>query len=342
VNAVEEVVREQLYAALGAHGLLLDDGAAAAGMADAATLGGALLPSVVDALYGETLASNPSARVVFDNNATASRVSLALAFGALTAQLVLPPPADLPGDENALCAVFNLGIGLIDGLCDRSPRQGLPLLRALADLDFSTVRGAGDAWIGLHAALPADLLRDPTVDFALRVVDLFFDLLHTTYPSDGEIALRSRVGMLLGDALDAERRSVDRSMRDRDLAELMDCSRLTSVLPFQIIAVLATGADGGLAQAAATALGEAMWRVDDLVDLVEDAASGALNSLLLCDDGRPRIAVVAAAAASYLATGLEVAPGAQAGTSRRAFLACVQSYAGLLTPRSGLPPSSSA
>ena len=92
-----------------------------------------------------------------------------------------------------------------------------------------------------------------------------------------------------------------------------------------------------------------MWRIDDLVDLVQDAESGALNGVLTAATAEPGCAadrdhavslervlasgavpVAAAQAAASLDAGLAAAPG---GTpeipGRRLFLSFVQRYAGL-------------
>jgi hypothetical protein len=53
------------------------------------------------------------------------------------------------------------------------------------------------------------------------------------------------------------------------------------VLPFQIIETLASGDHAPAEPSAGTLLGEAMWRIDDLVDLCQDARSGSVNGVLL-------------------------------------------------------------
>ena len=130
--------------------------------------------------------------------------------------------------------------------------------------------------------------------------------------------------------------------------QLIECSRLTSVLPFQIIETLAGGADAPPSRRAGTLLGEAMWRIDDLVDLCDDARSGALNGVLLAAtpdagvrSGRDLsaalerllastdIACAAAEAAERLLAGLQRCGGDAADDHGRLFLYFVQRYAGI-------------
>ena len=96
--------------------------------------------------------------------------------------------------------------------------------------------------------------------------------------------------------------------------------------------------------ARATLLGEAMWRVDDLVDLVDDARNGALNGVLLAACGKrharydiadlaavlgsPGIAAAAAEAALRLHDGLPAV--GVSSEDQRAYLAFVQRYAAIV------------
>ena len=97
---------------------------------------------------------------------------------------------------------------------------------------------------------------------------------------------------------------------------------------------------------AGTQLGEAMWLIDDLVDLCQDAHSGSLNGILLAATtgaGRPGerdvlaalerlldstdIACAAADAAEKLLAGLQLAGDDHQGTA--SFLHFIQRYAGI-------------
>ena len=111
------------------------------------------------------------------------------------------------------------------------------------------------------------------------------------------------------------------------------------MLPFQIIEALAAGDYASAEPTAGTQLGEAMWRIDDLVDLPQDARSGSLNGVLLAaaPPGEPDLHVAlerllastdvaraAAEAAAKLEAGLQ-----RAGGQAAPFLSFIQRYAGI-------------
>lgn len=309
-SAVDDAVSRALRSALDERGLLLSAADNRSALTAASLRGGELLRRMLLHCY-------PGLDVRFDSERVKERTRLALAFGAVTADLLTP--AGTIRSADLLCAVFNLGIGLVDGLCDGDPPTGLQLLHAIRSCDLRAA--VGRAWPPgrLRSALPDSLAADPTATFAARVVEAFFELLH--FGHLGDVGMRDRVGALLEEALEAERRSVGPAGGD-----LAESSRLTSVLPFRIIETLA----GGDELTASTLLGEALWRIDDLVDLSQDAALGALNALLLeATDLRqilasPAIARSATQAAASLEEGLRAAPG-----DRAMFLSFVQHYAGL-------------
>lgn len=352
-RAVEESVVHHLRTELAACGLLLTTDALCQANAEAAQRGKALLAGLITRCYG--VQPQGSAAVSFEFQSEESRVHIeaALAFGATTA-IVLAPIKDGTkqdfGRIELLCAIFNLGIGLVDSLCDEDSGIGMTLLgfldgdRLMACAEMPRQRG----W--LHSALPAALAGVAAVAFAADLIEVFFQELHAVYP--GKHSLRRGIGAQLAAALVAERDSVswlpDRSERERSLQS----SRLTSVLPLQIIESLARGSITTEEKSAGILLGEALWRVDDLVDLCQDARGGALNSLLLraLDDaprsgnahdpvtalerllGSTDIAEAAAEAAQCLVAGLRLGDGvqpAERGGTIPAFLYFIQSYAGV-------------
>jgi len=168
----------------------------------------------------------------------------------------------------------------------------------------------------LRGTLTTALASDDTVAFTVEVIETFFETLHDVSPGDEWLDHRRTAGAQLERALEAELQTVERPERPE---ELIGCSRLTSVLPFEIVETLVGGRGEGTG--AGTLLGEAMWRIDDLVDLAEDARTGALNGVLL-SGGDVTAAVVAAA--DSLERGLELAGG-----ERRGFLYFIQRYAGI-------------
>jgi hypothetical protein len=307
---IEQAVTRRLEIELAARGLLLTTDELAAAEAEAAQRGAQLLRSVVDRCY-------PGARLGFESDRAAERLAAALVFGAETARVLGPPATP---EAEVLCAIFNLGIGLVDNLCDDDAETGLALLELVQGHGLVEAAEHPRARGWLRAALPQALARDHTAAFTADIVETFFAALHDVFPGDERLQHRRLVGERLEAALDAERASVLRDPSD----QLLECSRLTSVLPFQIIEILADGD-----RRAGTLLGEAMWRIDDLVDLRQDAGSGALNSILLAatNDLEADVGRAAAEAAEKLRAGLAGRPG-------RSFLYFIQRYA-------SIPPSTS-
>jgi hypothetical protein len=287
--AVDTTVGELLRVELERRGLLLDAASYAAAAEPAEREGTQLLRVALERCYGA------GAALEFEDAETAARLASALTFGSVTARVLAPRAGR--GVELA-CAIFNLGIGLVDSLCDDRPELGLALL----ELDLLDARD-GRGW--LRASAPPVLLADHTAAFAIEMIETFFELVKTD------------VGNRLESALAAERLSIGRSGTDD---ELVESSRLTSVLPFEIIATLAGGD-----LRAATQLGEALWRIDDLVDLEQDRHTGALNAIVL---GSIDVDSAAAEAAEKLAAGLSGA----ATDDRVLFLYFVQRYVGVTSP----------
>ena len=190
----------------------------------------------------------------------------------------------------------------------------------------------------LRVQLPAEMETDASVSFAADVVETFFATLHATYPGDPWSDLRARVGDQLAAALEAERSSLVSSRSDASLGQLTQYSYATSVLPFVIVGTISLS---DFAPRAAQCLGEAMWRIDDLVDLCDDARTGALNAILLAATGPDRgelerllmsdhIARAAAQAADSLSRGVEPADGHVGTCARNVFLQFIARYAGIV------------
>ncbi len=352
-QAVDDAVRSTLRTVLAARGLLLTDAELVASTAAATASGARLLDGALDHWYPERRHTAGPVDVGFVDGRAAARVQHALAFGAATATLLTP--VDHTGSDTGrqegpvglACAVLNLGVGLVDSLCDGVPAVGSDLLQALSAADVSGAARDRRPRGWLHDTLGGSVAADPAGAFTVRVVESFFDLVHLAYPGEGDASLRAGVGSLLEEALEAERQSVDRSDRPATGTHLVECSRRTSVWPFRIIELLATGAPPRWAPTAGELLGEAMWLVDDLVDLSQDASTGALNGLLVSAlvDPAPganppetaleevlrsgAVARAANRAADALASGLGTAPGAGARQARQLFVSVVQRYAGL-------------
>jgi hypothetical protein len=316
--------------------------------AEGAREGARLAASVLERCYPS---SRHGGAIEFESDRAAARLAAALAFGAVTAR-VLAPGAPRAPDAVELCAVFNLGIGLVDSVCDGAPSIGGALLDLLDEVDLVEVAGEPRARGWLRATASPTLARDETASFTVDIVETFFELLHLLRPGTVWLQYRRRIGTQLERALEAERCSFGGAAAGIAPEGLVECSRLTSVMPFQIIENLASGNHAAPERSAGTLLGEALWRIDDLVDLCQDARSGALNAVLVAatvERARARaesdpVAVVASMldsthvgeaaveAAERLQTGLRLAGGGRAATRAqpvRSFLAFIQRYAGL-------------
>lgn len=342
-DAIEQTVTDRLATELGTRGLLLSSDRFAEAETKAAGDGKRLLTSVIHRCYPLSEYDTQVLTLEFDGEREASRVRSALAFGAATAGLLMSPrhAERHPGSIGLLSAIFNLGIGLVDGVCDEDADAGL---RLLALIDLGNVVEAARlprprGWLRVH--LPADLESDASVSFAADIVETFFATLHATFPGESWSYLRGRVGDQLAVALEAERSSLGFSFADATRDQLTQYSYATSVLPFEIVGTLT---QGGHSAAAAQLLGEAMWRIDDLVDLCDDARTGALNAVLLDATGTGRealegllatdhIAHAAAHAGDSLLRGVELAGGNDGPCYRDVFLQFIARYAGIVPPQ---------
>jgi hypothetical protein len=337
-RAVSDTVARHLERELGNRGLLLAAADLALAEAESVQLGARLLTAVLQRCYSLEGPESSAIAIEFASEHVAPRLGAALAFGAATGRMLAPDSVDPKAFEEVelICATFNLADGLVDSVCDDDAAAGAVLLEVVRAQDLASVvddkRGRG--W--LRTGLPSMLARDYTVAFTVDIIELFFELLHAVYPADAWSEQRRRIGARVASALEAEHRSLVRTPR----AELLECSRLTSVLPFEIIEALARSGEAPIERSAATLLGEAMWRIDDLVDLGEDARSGALNGVLMeaAAGGdlasleqvlaSPRIAFAAAKGAESLRSGLQLA-GALDQPASLVFLSFIQRYAGI-------------
>ncbi len=357
-QAVSGAVARQLETELGDRGLLLAADGLAAAEAEVAQRGARLLTCTIHRCYPTSRQDGQAVALEFESERVAARLEAALAFGAVTARVLVPGTRDseqFTDSVELLCAIFNLGIGLVDGLCDADAETGGALLELVQaqDLVKTAEEPRERGW--LRATLPTALANDHTVAFTVEIIEAFFETLHSVYPDDAWLQQRRGVGTQLGAALEAERRSVIGSADETAREQLIECSRLTSVLPFEIIETLARGDHAPTEPTAGTLLGEAMWRIDDLVDLCQDARSGSLNGVLLgatTGAGPPGerdllpalerlldstdIACAATEAAERLLAGLRLAGGGRDTPEDQrtaSFLHFIQRYAGIAPVR---------
>lgn len=322
-DAIESRVRCCLTDELGARGLLLGAAELTAADADCTALGQQLLGALLQRCYPDAVA-----RVEFEHDAQVVRIQEALAFGAVVCAALSTRASR---GRAALCATFNLAIGLLDGICDADDRDAHRLLTALHDIDVTgactEVRDRG--WT--RAGLGDDLTADYGIAFLADAIEVFFVQLHEAFPGTGDKPLRRTVRRLLQRALEYEAASLGGRSAPAPRRRLVECSRGTSVLPFEIIEALTTGRAPMSSPSTGTVLGEAMWLIDDLVDLCDDASTGALNGVLLNADldrllGCPDIASAASRAAEQLGAAVQEVDDE---ASRAALLRFVQRYAGL-------------
>lgn len=347
-TAIVGLVQDSLRAKLDARGLLLTEASVSTATAETERSGKALLRDLLNQLYPAARPGAATSTIEFGTPEVAQRIERALSFGAVTSRLLArggEPDVSL----DLLCGTFNLGVGLVDGICDSSPVVGRRLLQHIQTADVLAAARGQQTEGGVLAGLPAPLASDPTVAFAGRVIDGFFEQLHSRHPDGQNDQMRRTVGSLMARALKAESQSICGTPAAADTVQLVESSRGTSVLPFQIIEHLSTAGAELPPKTAGTLVGEAMWKIDDLVDLVEDAATGSLNAVLLptarqrsVDSRRGGLATVltsgiiprtAAQAVQSLEAGVSAASGmGTVGGARDAFLLFVQRYAGIADP----------
>jgi hypothetical protein len=352
-QSINDAVTRGLATELGDRGLLLRAGDLAVVESETTALGARLLNRVIQQCYSSIVPAGVGPVVQFEQPGDVARIGAALAFGAVAAAVFASTGravVRLTRPTELCCATFNLGIGVIDGVCDGNAETGERLLKHIqgADLVGAALQARGPGW--LRDGLPASLAADHSVAFVMDLIEAFFETLHVVYPGEIGAHVRSTVGDHLALALESEARSVCRSLVPSSRGQLIECSRRTSVLPFEIIETLATGGPASCTPSAGTLLGEAMWRIDDLVDLCQDARRGALNGVLLAaTEERPRhagdgeryhladierllassdIASAATKAAASLLSGLGLT-GDVTGPPQRAFLLFVQRYAAI-------------
>lgn len=341
-RAVDDAVTCRLVTELGDRGLLLKADDLVAAEADSTALGRQLLAGVLERCYPAA----PGLTLEFERAGDAARIGAALAFGAVTSTVLASGvggagrPSDL---RRSLCATFNLGIGLVDGVCDGDALTGEVLLAHFRDAEVAGASGERQHRGWLRAGLPSSLAADHGVGFTVDIIEAFFDELHEEYPHGDGAQVRGIIGAQIARALEVEASSVAGPLTQLSRDRMMECSRGTSVLPFEIIETLTVGGWAATAPSAGTQLGEAMWRIDDLVDVCADARCGALNAVLVAACARgghghgyhvadvdgllasSDIASAAARAADCLQAGLRDVSRADRG----AFLGFVHRYAGI-------------
>jgi hypothetical protein len=342
-SAIDAAVTRHLEGELRTRGLLLNSVDLAVAETRTASLGWTLMTRLLTQCYPDA----GGLAVEFERTTDMARIGAALAFGAVTSRVLASRVDDWSRPVavvELLCGSFNLAIGLVDSLCDTDAETGEQLLDHFRDADLmgAAENRRGPGW--LRAEMPLSLGADDGVAFTVSVTEAFFENLHELYADKADV--RRMVGEQLTDALEAETGSVRRPPNSLSSQREIECSRTTSVVPFEIIETLTNAGRAPATPSSGTLLGEAMWRIDDLVDLIDDARSGALNALLLktfqrCEPHHgydvanlqavltsSGIASAAVEATDCLRHGLGL-EGLVRSDDQRAFLQFVQRYAGI-------------
>src|SRR4029079_982914 len=119
LTSLVDAARNALRAELLERGLLFGD-------TDLLTTAPELLARALALCYPEFDLSSQRVDVVFESVEERGRIEQALLFGWATADVLAPTATD--HRRPLLCAMFNLGIGMIDSLCDNDPLRGAALL----------------------------------------------------------------------------------------------------------------------------------------------------------------------------------------------------------------------
>jgi hypothetical protein len=220
------------------------------------------------------------------NRRLRARMPIVLAFGFETGAALYS--LQNQGGRNRrevgnMCAIFNLGISIFDLICDNFPAEALELTQWFDHRPSTSSRPRG----GLVALSPN--LRDSQaleVRLLAKLVAWFFEQLDSHAGTSNQ-AVFKRVKRHLLEAYRAEMNSFHfpRGPRNRPLK----ISRIKSTLPFVIIAELSSlfvlqprNAVMLLVRNLTKHLATGFWLTDDLVDIIDDSRTGALNSAIVC------------------------------------------------------------
>jgi hypothetical protein len=208
-----------------------------------------------------------------------SGVVRTLAFGHdLSCGLQMFDGRDADASAAGTCGLFNFGISVFDLLHDAQP--------ALRTTFASSFDGSMLARLHSDPESPQMLLdaaadvAEPEVRLLLQIIAAVYADLHRMAGGNRNGALH-RVTSLLGKAYAAEMQSTSADALGLD--DRLKIARAKSTLPFAIIGAIgdlpghASASDdcAGLTEDMATIF----WLTDDLVDLVSDIRSGALNAI---------------------------------------------------------------
>ena len=210
-----------------------------------------------------------------------SRVPMALSFGyELSAGLQSLDANETDVAVAETCGLFNFGISVFDLLHDAQP-QLVSRFTSYFDRDVLLRLNA-------EAVAPSELQRtartaeEPEIRLLLQVIAGVYERLHRL--GAGSRGAYEKVTSLLALAYAAEIRSA--ACDAAPTSERLEIARAKSTLPFVIIDAIGElrherNGSGALHDAVISEIGTIFWLTDDLVDLVGDSRSGALNAILI-------------------------------------------------------------
>jgi hypothetical protein len=190
------------------------------------------------------------------------------------------------------CGIFNFGISIFDLLHDAQPRL-VATFSSLFDHDV-LMRLHSDPSSPRALQEAANSCEEPEIRLLLQTIAAVYERLYAL-ADDSPNGAFSKTASLIAAAYAAETQSAACAMLPP--SRRLEISRAKSVLPFAIIDAIGAfrRSDDGdaLRHEMTNDIGTIFWLTDDLVDVVGDARSGALNSLLVHAAGKDTLSVAA-------------------------------------------------
>ena len=210
-----------------------------------------------------------------------ARTPLTLSFGYSLSEGLQSLAADPPAIALAeACGLFNFGISIFDLLHDAQPQLVSEFTSHFNRDVLARLQSDGDGPAALrHSACTSE---QPEIRLLLQTIAGVYERLYHAAGGPQSPAF-APVAALLARAYEAEMRSAAHTSAAP--ADRLAISRAKSALPFAIIAAVSALGQARAALADQQALiediGTIFWLTDDLVDVVGDARSRGLNSLLV-------------------------------------------------------------
>jgi hypothetical protein len=211
-----------------------------------------------------------------------ARTPLTLAFGYSVSEGLQSMTADVPATTALAeaCGLFNFGISIFDLLHDTQPQLVSEFTSHFNRDVLARLQSDESGPAALRQS--ACTSEQPEIRLLLQTIAGVYERLHDAAGGPRSAAF-APVATLLARAYEAEMRSA--ACTSTTQADRLAISHAKSTLPFAIIGAVSALGRGSAARADHQALvddiGMIFWLTDDLVDVVGDARSRALNSLLV-------------------------------------------------------------